>query len=296
MRRVATPLMDSVGPMSYAAVDGIHMDPTEPMPAVMRGGVLHSMPDELVDTLLGVAGPDVEVPLAMVELRLMGGALGRPAEVPNAVAGREGAFSLSVVAPAPPPLVATAHAVTGGVLRALEPWSPGTTLVNFAGHGTTRRRAGRGRRTSSSGSAGSRRPSTPTTCSAATSALPSSRRVRDDPARRRHRTGAWTPRRQRRVPRPHRRHAVLQPGDRGAPAGPGVSSHVHEVEDDSFLVLEGTLSLVVGDDDRKVRADAGTFVLVPAGTAHSIANDGTDDVRLLNVHAPGGFDRRIGLR
>ena len=136
MRGVATPLMDSVGPMSYAAVDGIHMDPTEPMPAVMRGGVLHSMPDELVDTLLGVAGPDVEVPLAMVELRLMGGALGRPAEVPNAVAGREGAFSLSVVAPAPPPLVATAHAVTGGVLRALEPWSPGTTLVNFAGHGS----------------------------------------------------------------------------------------------------------------------------------------------------------------
>ena len=114
MRGVATPLMDSVGPMSYAAVDGIHMDPTEPMPAVMRGGLLHSMPDELVDTLLGVAGPDVEVPLAMVELRLMGGALGRPAEVPNAVAGREGAFSLSVVAPAPPPLVATAHAVTGG--------------------------------------------------------------------------------------------------------------------------------------------------------------------------------------
>ena len=136
MRRVATPLLDSVGPMSYAAVDGIHMDPTEPMPAVMRGGLLHSMPDELVDTLLAVAGPDVEVPLAMVELRLMGGALGRPAEVPNAVAGREGAFSLSVVAPAPPPLVATAHAVTGGVLRALEPWSPGTTLVNFAGHGS----------------------------------------------------------------------------------------------------------------------------------------------------------------
>ena len=82
-----------------------------------------------------MAGPDVEVPLAMVELRLMGGALARPADVPNAVAGREGAFSLSVVAPAPPPLVDTAHAVTTSVLQALEPWSPGTTLVNFAGHG-----------------------------------------------------------------------------------------------------------------------------------------------------------------
>ncbi len=135
MRGVATPLLDSVGPMSYAAVDGIHMDPTEPMQAVMRGGLLHSMPGELVDALFAVAGPDVEVPLAMVELRLMGGALARPADVPNAVAGREGAFSLSVVAPAPPPLVDTAHAVTTSVLQALEPWSPGTTLVNFAGHG-----------------------------------------------------------------------------------------------------------------------------------------------------------------
>ena len=135
MRRVAAPLLDSVGPMSFAAVDGIHMDPTEPMPAVMRGGLLHSLPGELVNALLAVAGPDVEIPLAMVELRLMGGALGRPAEVPNAVAGREGAFSLSVVAPAPPPLLETAHAVTAGVLDALQPWSPGTTLVNFAGHG-----------------------------------------------------------------------------------------------------------------------------------------------------------------
>lgn len=136
MRRVAPALMDTVGPMSYAAVDGIHMDPTEPMPAVMRGALLHSMPVAAVDSLLGVAGPDVEVPLAVVELRLMGGALARPAAVPNAVAGREGCFSLAVVAPAPPPLAATATAVTDGVLHALEPWSPGTSLVNFAGHGS----------------------------------------------------------------------------------------------------------------------------------------------------------------
>jgi FAD/FMN-containing dehydrogenase len=135
MRKVAAPLLDSVGPMSYAAVDGIHMDPTEPMPAVARGGLLHSMPAGLLETLLQVAGPDVEVPLAMVELRLMGGALGRPAAVPNAVAGREGAFSVSVVAPAPPPMAAGARAVTAGVLDALEPWSTGTSLVNFAGHG-----------------------------------------------------------------------------------------------------------------------------------------------------------------
>ena len=78
--------------------------------------------------------------------------------------------------------------------------------------------------------------------------------------------------------------------------GQGVSRHVHDDEDDSFLVLEGTLSLTVGEDDRRVEAGAGTFVLVPSGTPHAIANDGTDDVRILNIHAPGGFDERIGLR
>lgn len=135
MRRVAAPVLDSIGPMSYAAVDGIHMDPTEPMPAVTRGGLLHSLPSASIDTLLGVAGPDVDIPLAVVELRLMGGALGRPAEIPNAVAGRNGAFSLAVIAPAPPPLRDVAPAVTGAVVDALEPWSTGTSLVNFAGHG-----------------------------------------------------------------------------------------------------------------------------------------------------------------
>ena len=82
---------------------------------------------------------------------------------------------------------------------------------------------------------------------------------------------------------------VLKPGQ-------GVPSHVHEDEDDSFLVVEGTLSVVVGDDARKVQATPGTFVLVPAGTPHEIANHGTDAVRILNIHAPGGFDRRVGLR
>jgi mannose-6-phosphate isomerase-like protein (cupin superfamily) len=36
-------------------------------------------------------------------------------------------------------------------------------------------------------------------------------------------------------------------------------------------------------------------VLVPAGTLHALVNAGPTDVRFLNVHAPGGFDRRIGL-
>lgn len=82
---------------------------------------------------------------------------------------------------------------------------------------------------------------------------------------------------------------VLEPGQ-------GVGRHVHDGEDDSFLVLDGTLSVTVGHDAREVEAGPGTFVLIPEGTPHEIANRGSTDVRILNIHAPGGFDRRIGLR
>jgi hypothetical protein len=135
IRAVAEAVLDSVGPMPYAAVDAIHRDPSEPMPAVTRGALLAELPDEAVTALLAVAGPAVETPLAMAELRLMGGALARPAAVPNAVAGREGAWSLMAVAPAPPPLADVAPVVTAGVVAALAPWSPGTSLLNFVGAG-----------------------------------------------------------------------------------------------------------------------------------------------------------------
>jgi len=80
--------------------------------------------------------------------------------------------------------------------------------------------------------------------------------------------------------------------------GQGVERHVHHGEDDSMLVLEGTLSVTLGDrheKDRRVSAGPGTFVLIPEGTPHAIDNHGPGDVRFLNVHSPGGFDRRIGL-
>ncbi len=133
MRRLAAPVLDSIGPMPFAAVDRIHMDPTEPMPAVARGSLLRELSSAAVDQLLALAGPGVEVPLAVLEVRLMGGALGRPAQIPNAVAGRDGAYSVSVIAPAPPPLADIAPAVATATIDALAPWSTGTSLLNFAG-------------------------------------------------------------------------------------------------------------------------------------------------------------------
>jgi mannose-6-phosphate isomerase-like protein (cupin superfamily) len=42
-----------------------------------------------------------------------------------------------------------------------------------------------------------------------------------------------------------------------------------------------------------VAAPAGTFVLVPPGVEHTFENRTDQPVRIVNVHAPAGFDRRL---
>jgi mannose-6-phosphate isomerase-like protein (cupin superfamily) len=79
---------------------------------------------------------------------------------------------------------------------------------------------------------------------------------------------------------------TIQPGRELQP-------HVHEAEDDSFYILEGEMTFILAGQD--TTAGPGTFVLVPPGVEHSFRNAGSVPVRMLNVHAPAGFDRRIGL-
>jgi quercetin dioxygenase-like cupin family protein len=76
-------------------------------------------------------------------------------------------------------------------------------------------------------------------------------------------------------------------------AGRVLEAHTHDDEDDAFYVLEGELTFIVDGED--VDAPQGTFVLIPPGVEHGFRNDTEATVRILNVHAPAGFDRRIGL-
>jgi mannose-6-phosphate isomerase-like protein (cupin superfamily) len=76
-------------------------------------------------------------------------------------------------------------------------------------------------------------------------------------------------------------------------AGRELEQHVHGEEDDAFYILEGEMTFTFGDET--AGAPPGTFVLVPPGVTHGFRNDGATPVRMLNVHAPAGFDRRIGL-
>jgi mannose-6-phosphate isomerase-like protein (cupin superfamily) len=75
------------------------------------------------------------------------------------------------------------------------------------------------------------------------------------------------------------------------PFSTGVPLHQHDDEDDAFYVLEGELTVDGGDGP--ITAPAGSFVLARPGVQHSFHNRTGEPVRLLNIHAPAGFDRRF---
>ena len=76
------------------------------------------------------------------------------------------------------------------------------------------------------------------------------------------------------------------------PRRDGPPIHQHAAEDDSFYMLDGELVFTVDGED--VTAGPGTFVLVPPGVEHTFVNHTDAPARFVNVHAPAGFDRRIG--
>jgi FAD/FMN-containing dehydrogenase len=133
MKTVGTVLLGFVGPMRTDEMDAIHMDPVDPLPAWEKGMLLSDLTEETVDALLAAAGPEVEVPLIMVEVRQLGGALDRQPEAPNAVPGRGAPWLAFVLAPGVPELAQIVPAVGRGVLAALEPWKAPGCLLNHLG-------------------------------------------------------------------------------------------------------------------------------------------------------------------
>ena len=67
--------------------------------------------------------------------------------------------------------------------------------------------------------------------------------------------------------------------------GPGAHSHP---EDDIFYVVEGTMSVLVGES--WTHAVKGSFVLVPGGTTHDFENRSGSRAGVLNLSIPGSFE------
>jgi quercetin dioxygenase-like cupin family protein len=71
------------------------------------------------------------------------------------------------------------------------------------------------------------------------------------------------------------------------PGAPSPPKHFHPRQQEEWRVLEGALSVCVGDDWRTLRA--GESVSIPPGTAHTLRNRSGEQVRVLDVHVPA-FD------
>jgi mannose-6-phosphate isomerase-like protein (cupin superfamily) len=72
------------------------------------------------------------------------------------------------------------------------------------------------------------------------------------------------------------------------PRFPGPKPHVHRETLDMFFVLEGTLTMQLGDETLDLTA--GSFVLVPPGMPHTFSNRTDGSVRLLNMDVPAGLE------
>ena len=73
------------------------------------------------------------------------------------------------------------------------------------------------------------------------------------------------------------------------PAGCGNPPHIHDREDETFYVQQGTLTVQVGG--KTLNASAGDVVLLPRGLAHAFQNNGDEDAKVLVVAEPAGLEK-----
>jgi quercetin dioxygenase-like cupin family protein len=71
--------------------------------------------------------------------------------------------------------------------------------------------------------------------------------------------------------------------------GGGPPPHVHSREEEGFYVLEGEITLFIGD--KRLIASAGMFANMPVGTPHSFKNEGDKPAKMLISVAPAGLEK-----
>ena len=73
------------------------------------------------------------------------------------------------------------------------------------------------------------------------------------------------------------------------PPGGGPPPHVHSREEEGFYVLEGEITILVGD--KRLVAGPGMFANMPVGSLHSFKNETDRQARMLISVAPAGLEK-----
>jgi mannose-6-phosphate isomerase-like protein (cupin superfamily) len=73
-----------------------------------------------------------------------------------------------------------------------------------------------------------------------------------------------------------------------AQKGVGTPMHIHDKEDEHFVILEGTIHIVAGDKTMDV--GAGQSASLPRGVRHAWINNSETPVHILVTFSPAGFE------
>lgn len=73
------------------------------------------------------------------------------------------------------------------------------------------------------------------------------------------------------------------------PPGGGNPPHIHDREEETFYLQQGTLTVQVGDTT--LHASPGDVVKLPRGLMHCFQNNGDVDAKFLMVAAPAGLEK-----
>jgi quercetin dioxygenase-like cupin family protein len=75
------------------------------------------------------------------------------------------------------------------------------------------------------------------------------------------------------------------------PPGGGPPPHVHSREEEGFYVLEGEITIQVGEE--RIVAKAGMFANMPVGTPHSFKNETSKPAKMLISVVPAGLEHML---
>ena len=131
--RALAPVNDTIATVPLPALSHLHMDPEHPVPGFGDGMMIAQLPKQAIDAFVAIAGDAAESPLLTVELRQLGGALGRPHPAHGALSCIDAQYSLFAAGMVPAPqFEAPMRAHVQAVHAALEPWAASHMYLNFA--------------------------------------------------------------------------------------------------------------------------------------------------------------------
>jgi hypothetical protein len=131
--RALSPVMDTMETIPVSALHHLHMDPEHPVPASGDGMLLAELPPAAVDELVRVAGAEAGSPLLSVEVRHLGGELGRSRPENGALDSIAADYLLFAIGITPTPeasSVVKAHLEV--VKTAMAPWASRQMYLNVA--------------------------------------------------------------------------------------------------------------------------------------------------------------------